>query len=140
MSRDPDMAGRFLEPALVVGGNDEHGRPHPGQPIQLAASHCASCRRTAFPALATCPECGAPSTSIGLPTEGRVHAHTSVLAPPPDAEIEPPYHIGLVTFEDQHITVMGLLTSEPAGPGAKTTTVAHPVGGGFTFAFQPVEA
>lgn len=132
----PTFTPALVEPRLVAGLDADGEQGHAGDRIRLAASSCGACGRTVFPAHDRCPGCGAEATSIALGCEGRIRGFTSVLAPPPDALIDPPYHVGLVDF-DGGVTIMGLLVSETA-VGAVVETVTFEVGDRLTYAFRAV--
>lgn len=127
-----------LEPLLVAVSDRAGGTL--GAPLRLAASRCDRCSRTTFPALTSCPVCGGDVDEVELPSEGRIRGFTSVLAPPPDSLIAPPYHVGLVSFDDAGVTVMGLLTDLPPDVGGPVETVWFQVGEHLTYAFRPIKA
>jgi uncharacterized OB-fold protein len=110
-----------------------------GDRTTVRASRCASCLRTEFPAIATCPACGAPSPAIALGPDAVLSGFTEVLHPPPGAQVEVPYTIAVAAFPE-NIAVMGLLDRHvPAGElelGQPVEVCVVPTGAGLTYGYR----
>ncbi len=84
--------------------------------VALRASRCPTCGRTEFPALDTCPACGAEAAPVALGPSATLAGFTEVLHPPPGAEVDVPYTIAVAAFADGNLAVMGLLDGHvPSG-------------------------
>jgi uncharacterized OB-fold protein len=132
----------FLRPDLIVGEASDGGVV-PGARLRLAASHCLACSHVEFPALPTCPVCGAEATPVALSSTASLGGYTTVLHPPPGARIPVPYHVGVARFAEG-IAVMGLLvevTGFDLRIGMPVETVAFAAHDDLmTYAFRPVVA
>jgi uncharacterized OB-fold protein len=107
----------------------------PGSRTVLFASRCPQCARTAFPRAAQCLACGAVTDAIELGGPARLDVRTAVLSQPPGALVNAPYEVGVATFAEAGISVIGLL-AEPVETGASIdVVVTEPYPGGRTFAF-----
>lgn len=128
----------FLEPRLF---DTEQGVEHatPGEPLRLAASHCPRCDRTDFPRRAACPACYGVTSDVAL-ADGTLARFTSVLHPPPGAQVETPYHLGVAAF-DGGISVLGQLLvddTDQVAIGDAVIVVGTEVDGTVMYAFRPV--
>jgi uncharacterized OB-fold protein len=126
----------MVDPERVAGLSG--GSVRPGQPACLVASRCTGCARTEFPLRTRCPACGSTSGPEPLPSAGRLVGFTAVLHPPPGADVEVPYTVGVVEF-DGRIRVLGLVieTLEDLEVGRSMETVGHPTALGDTgYAFR----
>ena len=85
-----------------------------GTTATLRASHCSACGRTEFPALTSCPACGAEASTIALGPEATLGGFTAVLHAPPGAAVDVPYTLAVATFADANLAVMGLLDQHVA--------------------------
>lgn len=127
----------FLEPRLIATPKGSDGAAV-GDRLHLAASRCAECERVDFPRRDTCPACLSPTSDATL-SEGTLSGFTSVLHPPPGAEVETPYHIGVVAFPEG-ISVLGQLlvdSLDDVAIGDRAEVVATEVEGTVTYAFRP---
>jgi len=126
----------FLEPRLIASAGDA---ARPGEQLALAASRCDSCDRVDFPRRDTCPACSGGVSDVQL-SAGTLGGFTSVLHPPPGAQVETPYHLGVAAFPEG-ISVLGQLlvgSLEEVSTGDAVEVVATEVDGSATYAFRPV--
>lgn len=99
-----------------------------GSAITLDVSICDSCRRSSFPAASRCTWCGGTGRNRATSSSGRIVAVTSVLHPTPGSELEVPYVVAMVRFEDTAIDILGRIvgTTDPSmcPAGTAVTVVA----------------
>jgi uncharacterized OB-fold protein len=113
--------------------------PAIGEAIQLLACRCADCSRVEFPRRDRCPACSGAMFPHVVASEGSIRGFTQVTAAPPGALIAPPYHVAIVAFADEGISIMGLLSPDGAEPwlGCLVTTVLVEVAPGVaTYGFR----
>src|SRR4051812_45098543 len=88
-----------------------HQRPieptlfHSLDPLRLAGSQCSSCATVTFPVQEACPRCGAETTDVALPDQGRLWTWTvQAFEPKPPyrapADGFTPYAVGYVDLVD----------------------------------------
>lgn len=125
----------LARPGLIASPLD----PVPGQAVRLAASTCASCSRPEFPARPQCPACGASATTEGLPEHAVLAGYTTVLHPPPGAQVAVPYHVGIARYSNG-LCILGLLDAPvdiALELGMDLVTIAtEPSPGALTYAFR----
>lgn len=67
----------------------------------LIGGMCATCTRSHFPRLETCPYCSAPGCrEHALPSDGTLYLYTAVLNRPPGYRGEVPFGFGVVELGD----------------------------------------
>jgi uncharacterized OB-fold protein len=135
------MTASFISPTLVDCDGEDDRTAVVGNPVRLRASACTDCDQVVFPAMPTCPSCGRYATTLPLASRATLRGFTSVLHPPPGAEIATPYHVGVAEFAEG-VAIMGILDI-PDGHtprrGDPIATVSFAVGEALTYAFRLVD-
>lgn len=111
----------------------------PGCKTALLASRCGQCARTAFPRSGRCLACGADTEPVELTGPARLDVVTAVLSQPPGALITAPYEVGVATFEQAGLSVIGLLAGTAPAGSTVDVVVTEPYPDGRTFAFAATE-
>jgi uncharacterized OB-fold protein len=130
-----DSAGPEL---LAEGLLSTSAVPAPGAPVALAASRCASCGRSEFPARDDCPSCRGFMMPSPLSTSARVAGFTSVNHPPPGAQIATPYVVAVGAFPEG-ISILGPVVGaafDELAIGDTVETIALDVGGRIGYGFR----
>jgi uncharacterized OB-fold protein len=116
---------KWLAPDLIWADDLD---AEPGTLIRLSVAVCSDCARSSFPATETCAWCGTATFRQPLESAGRLVAATAVLHSTPGAEVDVPYLVALVRFDDARLDVLGTVAGtsdvEALRPGTAVTVVA----------------
>ena len=125
-----------FSPADLLARTDLFVAGEPGAATALLASTCPDCRRTAFPRTVRCLACGSSTDPSQLAGPARLDFRTTVTSPPPGALIAAPYDVGVATFPEAGLCVIGLLAGPVDVGDDVAVVVIEPYPGGRTFAFR----